>query len=495
MAGDGIRIQYSGFIIFAAQILSVGTGLVFTLLLTRNLSPQQYGIWANVFDVIGYFMLLSGVFPFWTMRFVARRKQGAAKTGFLANLVVSLLFALLYIGLAQFIASAFGISGQYTVIYFVASVQIVNLCLIAALESILRAKRPQAVGYGLLVEEICKVVLAYVLIVRFGQLLLGALLSLIVAASIQVLYYLKLVFPELRERIQWAYVREWLKSSIINIYNAVGNQLAASTIILLFVLGGQAARGNYQAAATYANVIGYALFLSYALYPKLLIKSNPQDITSTLKVVLLFAIPMTTIALSIPVSLLTILNVHFGEAFPILMFLAVDGFIVLISQFYSSVILGAERVDEEARIPLMSLVGSRIFSLFSLPYIQAIITLPTCFYVLTTYALGEPINAAVFTIAITMAGHLTVLALQCWMTRNLIHFGIPWKNIGKYVTGAFISALFFLVAPKTSTIVSTFAIILIGGGIYASVVLAADKDARHILTEIWHELKIMGGAG
>ena len=120
------------------------------------------------------------------------------------------------------------------------------------------------------------------------------------ATAVQVLYYLKLTMKELKQKIQWTYAREWLKYSTVNIYFAVGNQLAASTIILLFLYGGQAARANYQAAATYASIIGYSLFLSYALYPRLLTKNNLEDVTSTLKTVLMFAVPMATITLSLP---------------------------------------------------------------------------------------------------------------------------------------------------------------------------------------------------
>ncbi len=485
---DEIRVQYSGFVVFSAQILSVATGLIFTLLLTRNMTKPEYGIWANIFDVIGYFLLLSSVFPFWTMRFVARQKQGAAKTGFLANLFVSLIFGLVYISLTPFVTAALHISSQYVLIYVIASVQIINMYLIVVLESVLRAKKPQAIGYGLLIEEVCKIVLACLLIIGLHQLFLGAVLSLIIAAAVQVLYYLKLTSKELRQRIQWAYAREWLKSSVVNIYNAAGNQLAASTIILLFVYGGQAARGNYQAAMTYANIVGYSLFLSYALYPRLLTKNNSEDVTQSLKTVLMFAIPMTTIVFSLPESLLIILNVHFNEATPVLMVLAVDAFVLVISQFYSSVIFGVEKLDEEAKIPFRELVKSKIFKVFTLPYLQAIIAIPTCFYVLTQYASGLSVNAAVFVTAINLAAHVATLAIQYGMMRNSVRINVPWKSIGKYLIASAVSAVFFHMLPDTTTILLTLCVVLAGSAIYASILLAIDKDARNLVLAIWQEI-------
>jgi O-antigen/teichoic acid export membrane protein len=488
---DEIRLHYSGFIVFAAQMLSLVTGLVFTLLLTRNMAKQEYGIWANIFDVISYFLLLSGVFPFWTMRFVARHNRGAAKTGFLANLALSVMFTFVYISLTPFVTAAFNISGSYVLMYLLASAQIVNMYLIAALESVLRAKKPQAIGYGLIIEESCKIMIAYLLIVWLQQLFLGALLSLIISASVQVLYYLKLTMKELRQKIQWAYARQWLKWSSANIYNAVGNQLAAFPVILLFLYGGQAARGDYQAATTFANIIGYSLFLSYALYPRLLAKNDPEEVTSTLRTVLMFAIPMTTIILSLPQSLLTILNVHFNEATPVLLLLAVDTFAVLISQFYSSVIFGVEKFDEEATIPFRELLRSKIFKVFALPYVQAVISIPACYYILTQYAGGRPVQAAVFVTAVNLAAHTATFLIQYAMMHDSVRINVPWKSIGKYIFASAVSAAFFYVLPDTTTILLTLAVVLAGSAIYLSVLLAIDRDARRTVNSIWLEIKGM----
>jgi len=59
-----LRLQYSGFIIFTAQILSVITGLVYTLLLTRSMTSEQYGTWTNIFDYTAYFLIFTGFIPF-----------------------------------------------------------------------------------------------------------------------------------------------------------------------------------------------------------------------------------------------------------------------------------------------------------------------------------------------------------------------------------------------------------------------------------------------
>ena len=265
---------------------------------------------------------------------------------------------------------------------------------------------------------------------------------------------------------------------------------SASTIILLFLYGGQAARGNYQAAMTYANIIGYSLSLSYALYPTLLTKNNLEDVTSTLKTVLMSAIPLAAIVLSLPQSLLTILHVHYNEATPILLLLAVDAFVVLISQFYSSVIFGVEKLDEEATIPFRKLARTKIFKVFTLPYIQAAISIPACFYVSDSVCRRSASVTQQFSwLQLTLQPTLLQLLIQYAMMHNSVRIMVPWRNVGKYVLASAVSAAFFYMLPDTSTVLLTLVVVLAGSAIYLSVLLAIDRDARRIVSAIWYAIK------
>jgi O-antigen/teichoic acid export membrane protein len=484
-----IRLQYSGLIIFAAQMLSVVTGLAFTLLLTRNMTKEEYGVWSNIFDLVGYFLIFGGLFPFWATRFVARGKEGAVKTGLLANLIFALISIAVYIPLIPIITGRFNISGKYVIMYAIASAQIVNSYLISMLESCIRAEKPQALGYGLLIEEVCKISLAYVLIVRFQQLFLGAMLSLIFGASFQIAYYIKLEWKALRTRFQWDYVREWLKGSIANLYNSVGTQIAAFALILLFLYGGQAARGDYQAATTFANIIGYSSFLAFALYPRLLAKDSLEDIASSLKTVLMFAIPMAAVAIAMSQSLLTVLNVSYSNASPVLFFLVIDALVLLLSQFYTYVLFGIENLDEKAKIPLNKLVRSKIFKVFTLPYVQAAIALPATYYVLTQSTVGTSVQAATYVAIINLATHVITFLVLYLITRKSVRIVVPWGNVAKYVLASAIAATMLYVFPHPTTLTSTFALVAAGGATCAALILAMDKDARTLVGLIWREIE------
>src|SRR3990170_2334222 len=110
VAKKEIRLQYTGFVIFAAKLLSVATGLIFAFMIARSTTGPEYDLWFNINDVLAYFTLLSGVVPFWVMRCVARGKERAAKTGFATNLLISIISTIAYLASVPFVLSALGIA-------------------------------------------------------------------------------------------------------------------------------------------------------------------------------------------------------------------------------------------------------------------------------------------------------------------------------------------------------------------------------------------------
>lgn len=136
------------------------------------------------------------------------------------------------------------------------------------------------------------------------------------------------------------------------------------------------------------------------------------------------------------------MNIHYNEATSVLLLLAVDAFIVLLTQFHTSVIFGTEKLDAEAIISLKQLARSKIFKVFTLPYIQALIALPTSFYLLTQLATGQPVLAALYVTTINLSAHTTTLLIQYAMMHKSVHINIPWRNIVKYLFASAVTATF-----------------------------------------------------
>ena len=60
---------------FITGIMMIFSGLVFTLILTRNLSPEQYGTWNLILGLIIYGLILEPTISYWATRETARNIQ------------------------------------------------------------------------------------------------------------------------------------------------------------------------------------------------------------------------------------------------------------------------------------------------------------------------------------------------------------------------------------------------------------------------------------
>ncbi len=463
--------------------------MAFTLLLTRSMSTDQYGIWTNVFDYTGYFLLFSGLVPFWATRFTARGQEGTIKTSTLANLFLGLVSVIIYFPAITLISQAIGTTA-YLPIYLIAALFILNTYVVLNLESCLRSVKPQAIGYGLLIEEVVKVALAFGIIVGLGQLFLGAILSLTVSEVFQVLYYGWLLRGEFKQKIRWSYLKEWLKGSTIILYNSAGAQLLAFVLIMLFYFGGPDTRAYYQAAYTFAAIILYSASLAYALYPKILSNSClDEQVGSSFRLVMMFAIPFSAIMMVMSISFLTVLNTAYSVAWPVLIMLTIDTLVILVSTFYSSCLMGAEAFDAEGKIPLRQLYRTKIFKVFSLSFIQAAIALPLVYLVLTQIPSAGAVESVVYVVAINIGVHVsTFVGLYVFM-RNSARIPVDWRGLAKFVGATLVMAVALYLSPYPSTLMLTIAKAAIGMGIYLGILLAIDKKSRGLLKLILQEIK------
>jgi len=487
MVKSEIRLKYSGLILFTSKLLSVATGLAFVLMITRSVSTEEFGIWGNLSDVFSYFIILATVLPFWTTRFVAREHAGSAKTGLTANIFISIASTSIYLALLPTILSALQIGADYAMLYFIVSIQIVEFYTISALEAVLRAKEPQTIGYGLLIYEVCKVALGFTLIIHLKLGLLGAIYSMISSYIIQIAFYVKLTAKELKESVRWSYLKEWLKASPINLYSIVGNRIAAFTFIFLFMYG-KLARSYYGAALTIANVIAYSTFLAYALYPKLLSKTDSKDISTSLKMVLMPAVPMTIGAIILSDSYLTILSPDYTEAKLVLSVLAIYIFSLSLSQVFSTVVMGTEKIDAKAKIPFKQLIKTRLFQIFTLPYVQSAVTLPTTFFALF-YIAETQLEAATYLALISLIVGLAMLLCTYIIARKCLTFNFPWKSVTKYVIASAVMAALLYVIPNPTRLLLTVGLTLLGGIVYFAVLAVIDWETRELIRSVMSEVK------
>jgi hypothetical protein len=455
---------------------------------------SQYGVWTNIFDYIGYFVLFSGLLPFWATRFVARGIKGTVKSSILAQLVIALSSMAIYFPVI-FIVYTFAIGPKvgtevYLPFFLIAGLNIFTIHMIASFESILQSVKPQAIGFGFLIEEFVKVGVALVLILGFKQLFLGAITALILSCFVQIGYYVSLLADEFKQKTDWSYLKQWLKGSTAIAYNAIGNQLGNFVLILLFFYGGPNTRAYFQAASSFTIIVGYSLSLSTALYPKLLAKNcTSEDIGNSFRTVMMLAIPLAALTFVMPVSFLTILKSQYGVAWPVLIGLSINTLVSLICSFYGGCLSGTEAFDAEGQISIRRLVKSKIFKAFTLNYVQAAIALPIAYVVLTRLPVAGSVLAALYVVAILIGTQILAFALLYWIMRRSVSIPVAWRSIAKYVLAAALMSGVLYLLPTTTTLLYTIAKAITGFALYIALLLLIDNQARQLIRLIWEEIR------
>ena len=69
---SSIRVTYSGLIGLVIGLSSVITGMIFILIVTRSLTPEELGTWGLVGGLITYVVILEPMISYWTQREIAR---------------------------------------------------------------------------------------------------------------------------------------------------------------------------------------------------------------------------------------------------------------------------------------------------------------------------------------------------------------------------------------------------------------------------------------
>ncbi|MEM2342395.1 MAG: hypothetical protein QXX94_07375 [Candidatus Bathyarchaeia archaeon] len=483
MAGAQIRLRYSGLILFLFKLFSVGTGLVFTLIITRNVTPAEYGVYGNLSDILSYFTLTSSIIPFWVTRFTARQRQGAAETGLILNIIVAFISATIYLVTLSWIMDSLRISREYLPTYIVGSLIIIGNHIVAVLEATLYSKHPETLGFGLFIFEVSRVIIGFLLLIILKLGLIGAIIGLSAASFIQSIFYLlKYLLREFEWRIRWDYAKEWFKASILNVYSIISGRMLTLANLFLFIYAGNLSRAYYGAALSIALIIGYSSSLAFALYPKLLLKSDTghEDVALSMKMVLMFAVPMTLGAIVLSEDILSLLSVSYAQAKPVLITLSIDSLLSSFSSIFGSIVGGTEKFDADVKIRYRDIVRSRLFLLLTLNYVQAaMVTLPI--YIILASARLSALEAAIYLALINMVVNAILTLARYIIARRCLEFNMPWLNIAKYFGASLAMSLILYVFQTPARLTIVVPKILFGGFMYFLILLIIDRETRETL--------------
>ena len=221
---SSVRVTYSGLISFAVGIITVITGLIFTLIVTRQLTQEEFGTWGLIGALTGYVLVMSPVISYWTTREVARGEE-SGKTAMISTAGLTGIGIIVYIGIAILMAFQEGID-IYILILAVILVPVEYFRM--TLNSISLGYKPQISEYGLLVFELTKIPLGFLMVVHFEMGIVGAIITVAIATITNIITLAIKTRKKLKSQFSLEYLKKWLRLFWLPTFPKIGQLLLQS---------------------------------------------------------------------------------------------------------------------------------------------------------------------------------------------------------------------------------------------------------------------------
>jgi len=376
-----IRLRYTGITAYASSLLTTLTGLLFTLLITRRLLPEELGVWRYIGSLVAYFVIPPGIVSYWTTRMTAQGKRVLA-----TSLSISSLSALATT--TFFIALAEDLSKQVNTPYIVFVIAAIEIPLISAymvLEAALTARRPERAYYAMMIQEIVKLPIAVVVVLLLKLGLLGAILAAIAGYAARVTASFLFVRRIGLGMVEWSTASRILSRAWLPLYSGLQNYIAElQFIVVVLIVGSAEVLGYASAVLLIGSIVTISGNLSAGLYPKLLQSQSPGAVETSLKMVLMMAIPTSVGAFVLSEHILNILRPEYKAVAPILLIALPGALVYLVNNIIDVAMTGQERADFDDSADFKKLVRSRLFLTPTINIIQSVvyitILIPVLFY-------------------------------------------------------------------------------------------------------------------
>lgn len=494
---SNIRVTYSGLINFVVILISFFTGLIFTIIVTRRLSPEEFGLWSLIGSLLLYVMIFKPINEYWTTRHIAREEDAS-----ITAILSSGIFSAASIGI--FLVVIFVISANsdadYNILLF-SSILIPLSFLTTIMMAITVGVKPQGSGYSLIIFEVTKIPLGFFLVYLADMGIFGAILTTVIASGAQIMFFIYYLRAELKGKFHKDLLKKWLKLSWLSMFGSLSTWILNfdRTVFTLFV-GSVTSLAYVGVATSISQMISSTRAISSALYPKLISSQQEQYIELMLKRSLLFAIPALGFTLIFAKTGLWILNPQYIDGVFIVYVWSIIHFAQVFHATLGGSLTGLERVDVGFQSKFKDYIKSKLFFVplvFLISYAVYIVIL--VIVLIISHQIGLQDLEVIFWWGVGGAISNIAIALVFWFAvQKQIKFKFPSKPIIKYsIVTILASSISFMLMEQFLIynesiflfLPSLIPHILLFVGIYSLIILLWDKDTRKFASLIINEFK------
>ena len=490
-----VRVTYSGLIAVFMSVINVVLGFIFTIIITRTLSPEEFGIWNIILGFIFYMVVIEPTISYWVTRETARNIS-SQKTA----IVSSSLFSIG--GVFGYLVIAFLVGNQTIIdpkIILLGSILVPVMILNNTLIGINLGWKPHTPQYSRFFFLIAQIVLV-ILFVYFLQMgIQGIILSSFVANVTSIIALTFYARKKLYNNFNLKYLQNWIRRSWLPLYPALGSAISSFGIIIFFIIT-ESAQGIGFWAAAVVNVvlITQAVHIAKATYPKLLNDGISNYLQQNLNLLLFVTILFTSITITFSKQSLFILNPVYEFLFPVVIVIAIWKFFDVISIGFQSYIVGIEEVDTKNTSTFKDYLKSKLFLIPTIALIQHSITI-----ILLAFGLVYLLDFSQFSLLLYWAGigllvQIPVTVYFYKLSKNLFNLSFEPIKFFKYIFSSVVSfgGVYFLMditlIYEQNLILHVINVILyaiIAVGSYIGITCLLDSTIKELLHSSLNEIK------
>ena len=491
----GIRVTYAGLISLSIRLSSIITGLIFTLIVTRQLTQDEFGTWGLINGLFVYAVAVHPIITYWATREVARGEE-SGRMAFLSSSGFSILGLAVYLVLALFVSLE---SDANLEMMILAAILIPVMFIKDSLTAINLGHRPQSVSYGFLAFEITKIPLGLIFVYFLDMGLEGAIWATFGSylPSIGVMaFYAK---NKLQGKISKEYGKKWLKLFWVPTFRNVPSLLSMSDVIVFSVITGTVSGvAYYTAARTVGFLVNHTRAFSEALYPKLLETGQRDFLSDNLIKLFYFSFPLISLSIVLARPALFALNPIYAIAEPIVIILSIRAFLTTLGKVLFQALQGVETVDTNKNSTFRDYAKSKLILYPTFQLIRNGIyfgSLAIILFLLHTEK--AEIELVTYWALVGLIIEIPLIAYIVKLVRGSFSLKLDWPSMGKYISSSIVifGLLYLLIINFLEYDESIFIFLpqlliytALGVGGYLLLTFTIDKRTRTLCKAIINEL-------
>ena len=287
-----IRVTYTGLISLTGGIISVFTGLVFALIITRTVTPEEYGTWGLILALITYVTLIGPIVSFWSTRDTARNIK-SGKTAILSSLVISTGAIAVYLVISYFMSYYTSVE-QNSLLF--AAILVPTIFINGVLTAMNLGWKPHTITYGTLAYGLSSIPLALFFIYYLNFGVTGIIISVFLANIVSIIILFYYAKEKVRNQFNKQTLKKWIRFSWIPLYPGIAVLVAGLDIsIFTIITGSVIGLAFWTAAMILPGIISHTALISRAVYPKLLEEKSKEFLSENLTLLFYFGIVLMII--------------------------------------------------------------------------------------------------------------------------------------------------------------------------------------------------------